>query len=52
MEKVTVIPLRNVRTSPWHGRKDQPVDVPVNIAEHWINSGYARPAAAKKTGGK
>lgn len=54
MEKVTVIPLRNVRTSPWHGKKGEPVEVPADIAEHWIKNKYAKPATteAKKSGGK
>jgi hypothetical protein len=53
----TVIPTRNVRTTPWHGRKGQPIEVPEAVAEHWIASGYAKaapasPASPKATQGK
>lgn len=44
----TVVPRRNVRTTPWHGRKGQPIEVPAAVAELWLQSGAAeQPAAAK-----
>ena len=45
--------LRNVRTVLAWKKAYEPVEVPADIAEHWIKNKYAKPATteAKKSGG-